>query len=282
MVKLIITDVDGTLIPDGISKITPRYYDVIRELKKRGILFGVASGRQYQSIQRLFEPIKDDIIYIAENGGFVVYEGKELFYHPLTKKDSEEIVIDTRKIPECMCLYDTKYVSYYEKGGEEVYYLMKDGYQYDCKLVDDLLNVSEPCVKYSVYRAEKIEEMTKKEFNPKWSKTHQVACGGTRFMDVTRCDVSKGIALKSVQEKLNILPEETMVFGDNNYDIDMLKQAYYSFAVGNARQEVKEIASYITSSNQEDGVLRVLETLLEIGINDEKIEKYRKNFRHKN
>lgn len=276
MIKLIVTDVDGTLIPDGMSKITPVYYETIRELKKMGILFGVASGRQYKSIQRLFQPVKDEIIYIAENGGFVLYQGEELLYRPLTKEDSEEVVKDTRKIPGGMCLYDTKYTSYYEKGGEEVYHLMKDEYQYDCKLVDDLLALEEPCVKYSVYLAEKIEEVTEKEFNPKWSKTHQVACGGTRFMDLTRMDVNKGIALKTVQQKLNICPEETIAFGDNSNDIDMLKQAKYSFAVGNAREEIKKIASYIADTNEKDGVLQVMRRLLGTGDVGEKLAQYRK------
>lgn len=280
MIKLIVTDVDGTLIPDGISKISPRYYELIKEFKKMGILFGVASGRQCKSIQRLFEPVKDDIIYIAENGAFAIYQGEEIFYRPLTKEDSEEIVKDTRKMPGCMCLYDTKYMSYYEKGGEEVYHLMKDEYKYDCELVDDLLKLEEPCLKYSVYRADKIEEVTEKEFNPKWSKTHQVACGGTRFMDLTRMDVSKGTALKAVQEKLGIHPEETMAFGDNSNDIDMLKQANYSFAIGNARKEVKNTATYIADTNERDGVLQVMESLMEALQGDEKVDeklaKYKK------
>ena len=263
MIKLIVTDVDGTLIPDGISILNPRYYEVIRELGKRGALFGVASGRQYASIRRLFEPVKDEIIYIAENGAFVKYGEKELLHEPMTKEDSEAIVRDTRKMPGCQCLYDTRYMSYYEKGGEEVYHLMKDHYKYDCCLVDDLLSLTEPCIKYSVYRATKIEEVTEKEFNPKWSKTHQVACGGTRFMDLVNKNVNKGIALGKIQDYFGIKKEETAAVGDNINDLEMLSQASFSFAIGNAREEVKEAARFLADTNQNDGVLKVLETILE-------------------
>lgn len=277
MIKLFLTDVDGTLIPDGVSKINPRYFEVIKELKEKGILFGVASGRQYASIQRMFEPVKDDILYIGENGAFVVYQGKELFHESMTKEDSEEIVKDTRKMPGCQCLYDTRYMSYFEKGGEEVYHLMKDEYGYDCCLVEDLLELSEPCIKYSVYRSEKIEEMTSKEFNPKWSKTHQVACGGTRFMDLTNKDVTKGHALEKIQDILSIKKEETLAFGDNINDLEMLSEAKYSFAIGNARDEVKMAADYVAESNMNEGVLKVMEELLKNGLETKNIlEKYRK------
>lgn len=280
MVQLFVTDVDGTLIPDGVSQISPRYYEVIKELKKKGVLFGVASGRQYRSIQRLFEPVKDDILYIAENGAFVIYQGEELLHEPMSKEDSQEIVKDTRKMPGCQCLYDTRYMSYYEKGGEEVYHLMKDKYRYDCELVDDLLKIPEPCLKYSVYRATDIEEVTAKEFNPKWSRTHQVACGGTRFMDLVKKDVSKGHALKKIQDILGITKEETLAFGDNINDLEMLAQAKYSFAIGNAREEVKAAASFVAEDNQSEGVLKVLEELLENTEknikNNEIFEKYRK------
>lgn len=277
MIKLFLTDVDGTLIPDGVSKINPRYFEVIKELKEKGILFGVASGRQYASIQKMFEPVKDDILYIGENGAFVVYQGRELFHEPMTKADSEEIVKDTRKMPGCQCLYDTRYMSYFEKGGEEVYHLMKDEYGYDCCLVDDLLELSEPCIKYSVYCAEKIETVTSEEFNPKWSKSRQVACGGTRFMDLTNKDVTKGHALKKIQNILGIKKEETLAFGDNMNDLEMLSEAGYSFAIGNAREEVKLAADYVAVSNRKEGVLKVMEELLE---SDRRIEeifgKYRK------
>jgi hypothetical protein len=259
MIKLFVTDVDGTLIPDGVSQINPKYYEIVKKLKEKGVLFGVASGRQYKSIERVFEPIKDDIIYIAENGAFAIYQGQELFHEPMTKEDSEQIVKDTRAMPGCQCLYDTRHMAYFEKGGEEVYHLMKDEYHYDCCLVDDLLELEEPCLKYSVYRATQIEEVTAREFNPKWSKTHQVACGGTRFMDLMRKDVSKGTALIKIQNILGITKKETLAFGDNINDLEMLQQAKYSFAIGNARQEVKDIADYVAQDNRHEGVLRVLE-----------------------
>ena len=69
--------------------------------------------------------------------------------------------------------------------------------------------------------------------------------------------------LQNVCSKLfKISPDETLAFGDNINDIEMLKRASHSFAVENAREEVKEVANFIAPSYKEDGVLQVLKAVL--------------------
>lgn len=61
MIRLIATDIDGTLVEEAAMNLNPEYFDVIQEFRKRGVLFVAASGRQRKNIERFFEPIKDDI-----------------------------------------------------------------------------------------------------------------------------------------------------------------------------------------------------------------------------
>ena len=58
MIKLVASDIDGTLLPEGTDQINPEMFEVIRELKKKDILFAAASGRHYSGMSRLFEPVK--------------------------------------------------------------------------------------------------------------------------------------------------------------------------------------------------------------------------------
>ena len=81
-------------------------------------------------------------------------------------------------------------------------------------------------------------------------------------MDCMAPGINKGQAVKLLQESLGISPKETMVFGDQMNDIEMLQQAYYSFAVGNARPEVKKAARFQTDVNVRDGVLKILKLYL--------------------
>ena len=73
MVKLIASDLDGTLLQNGARDVNPIVFDQIRTLKEHGIMFAAASGRQYLNLRRLFTPVQDDIAYIAENGSLCIY-----------------------------------------------------------------------------------------------------------------------------------------------------------------------------------------------------------------
>ena len=76
MIKLIASDLDGTLLPEGTMDVNPELFDVIRRLKKKGVTFAAVSGREYDSIAKVFEPVKDDIYFIAGNGGVISYQGQ--------------------------------------------------------------------------------------------------------------------------------------------------------------------------------------------------------------
>lgn len=262
MIKLVVSDIDGTMLHDHGTSINPIYFDTIKKLHKHGIQFCVASGRQYNSLQTLFEPVKDDLIYITENGAEIIYKGRELYSNPMTKEDSEQLVLDTRAIPGAESMYCVGDKAYFEKGDLKVFHLMKDEYHFRCEMVDDLLKLEEPCLKFSLYLPEHVDEITNQYFTPKWKRTHDVACGGKYFMDVCEKGVNKGRSLRQVQSLFGVSREETMVFGDNHNDIDMIMEADYSYAVANAREELKRKAAYQTLSNNEDGVLRVLLKLL--------------------
>ena len=58
MIKLIASDLDGTLLKEGTMDINPEIYDIIRKLKAKGIVFAAVSGREYDSIERVFAPVK--------------------------------------------------------------------------------------------------------------------------------------------------------------------------------------------------------------------------------
>ena len=82
MIKLIATDMDGTLLNSN-NEIHNDFYDVFSTLKEKEIIFAAASGRQYYNLVEKFKDIKDDMMFIAEYGTFVVYKGKELIFNSL-------------------------------------------------------------------------------------------------------------------------------------------------------------------------------------------------------
>ena len=260
-IRLFLTDLDGTLLPEGGNKVDPAYFDVIDRLFDRGILFGVSTGRQIANIQRMFWPIKDKMVIVGENGACVLYKGEEIFCGPMKEEDVKGLVRDTRLLPGCLSFFDTRHMTYVES--RDMFYMIRDQFGYDVQLVDDLMQVKEPCLKYTLYRDRQIEEVTSREFVPAWEKKVNVAGGGSRYLDIVAAGSDKGSSVKRIQDLLGIPPKETLAIGDNINDLGTLSRAAFSFAVGNAREEVKEACSYLAPDNMHDGVLRVMEDLIE-------------------
>ena len=92
MIKLIATDVDGTLCRISTPKIHEGYYAAARTLLDKGIKFVAASGRQYPALARLFDPVHEELLYIADNGAHVRVENKDLYVSKMDLETSHELV----------------------------------------------------------------------------------------------------------------------------------------------------------------------------------------------
>ena len=109
---------------------------------------------------------------------------------------------------------------------------------------------------------EKRNRQIAEEYRKKYGDKVRMAVSGDTWLDIIPLEANKGLAVKELQESLNIRPEETIAFGDQLNDLEMLGRAYYSYAVGNAREEVKKAARFQADRNDRNGVLKVLKEIL--------------------
>lgn len=149
MIKLIATDLDGTLL-DEKSEINPEFYKVFKKLRERGIMFSAASGRQYQNLIKKFEDIKDDMMFISENGTLVVYKGKEILSNPLNKELVNEIIETTRSIKGKKIVMSGKKYAYIESK-DEAFIQEVSTYYAKFKIVEDLTKVEGDILKIAVF-----------------------------------------------------------------------------------------------------------------------------------
>jgi hypothetical protein len=265
MIKLVCTDVDGTLVPDGTSNLNPRYYDEIKRLTDKGIRFVVASGRPYSSVKHMFAPVLDKIDIIFDNGAGVMMDGEVVYLKNLDRAVSMELIREIEKLPDCHTYVSARRKGYVDKHAQNLYNWLVDGYhidmQYIEKMPDDLPEDEILCIE--MYHPQNAEKIAKQGFYQKWSEGFGLTmnAAGDEWMHINRADACKGDAVKFLKEHLKITREEIMVFGDNMNDIGMLHESGCSYAVANARKEVQNEAAYVTASNREDGVLKVLQTL---------------------
>lgn len=261
MIKLVVSDIDGTLVPDGSNEINEELYDTILKLRMKGIQFAAASGRQWASIEKIFEPIKEKIFYLSDNGAYIGCSGRNLFLNTIEPSLAKALVADIRKNPELIPMLGTTDEVYVDTDNEAFIHWLVDGYKFRVKKIDDLLKVEEPIIKVSAYRVDQIQEATKNLVEI-YGDQLKMTISGEMWLDCMKLGVNKGEAVRLLQESLDITPQETMVFGDQLNDVEMMHQAYYSFAIGNARPEVKQAARFEADTNVNDGVLKILKNLV--------------------
>lgn len=263
MIKLIASDIDGTLVEDGACSLNRELLEVILQLKAQGIYFVAASGRNVSSMERIFEPIRDKIFYIAGNGGYVGCYGRELFITEYRKELAADVIRDMREVGFDLMI-DGPGCVYTDSHNEEFLNWLSNGYRFKINRLDDLMKLDAPFLKISGCIMRGIPEEKEKFFAKKYGDRLKVTLAGMQWLDTMNPEVNKGNALKVIQESLEIRPEETMAFGDQLNDIEMLNRAYYSFSVANGRPETKKAARFLADSNVNQGPLKIMKLLREI------------------
>lgn len=253
MIKLIVTDMDGTLLNDE-KKIDESFWEVHKKITNLGIKFVVASGRQYFNIIKNFERLDENIIVLAENGAIIMEDEKELYSKPLKKEDAIELLKIGRTLPTANLIFCGKKKAYLERKNPE---FIKEVEKYYAKfeIVEDLTKVDDEALKITICDLEGAEENSYKGYKDYYDK-FKVSVSGKIWMDITDKNINKGLALESLQKKLRVEKSETMVFGDYLNDYELLKQADFSFAMDNAHPELKKIANYNGGNNNEAGVVK--------------------------
>lgn len=260
MIKLIATDIDGTLVKESTSQIYPEMLDAIRRWTDSGNYFCVASGRQYYSIRHMFEQVSDRIIFLAENGAHVRYQDKNILVQKMRRDYVEQLMTQLRTYYDtCDVVVSSTDGSLLETKNEKFLEFFDKGYHNKYRIVDDVLAEGSDIMKIAIYREDSIRDLGEKVLIPQWQDRVKVCMAGEEWVDFMDAAVDKGNGLKVIQEFLGVSREETAAFGDNDNDIGLLAAAGESYAVENARDSVKKQAKHICPSYHEKGVYQVIQ-----------------------
>lgn len=270
-IKLIICDMDGTLLNSN-REISAKTREAIRHAKSRGIAFSLSTGRIQIMTELYCRELEQDFPIIAANGAVV--------WDPIKRKPIWEITMDKSEALTTINYgeeHDLDYIAitmtgcYYSKNSvrkqrflqyneiarkmnyEEMTVLPIDGNwdvfkeQGVCKIL-----IFEPNERKLQAAAEFLQTLPKTGYTSSEPK----------LLDVSSKGVSKGIGLEKLAEHMNIPREAICAMGDYENDISMIEYAGLGVAMGNANDTVKMCADYITETNDEDGVAKLIERLL--------------------
>lgn len=262
-VRLVVADMDGTLL-DGDGEVPEELWPLLERMHAAGVVFAPASGRQYATLERMFRRHREGMVFIAENGAFVVRDDEVLSASPLAEGTVTAAVTRMRDLAasgEDLGVVVCGQRSAYVERTDRAFLDHVDPYYAALTEVEDLLEVGDDPVKVAVFATGDPEAAVRPALAP-LEPEHRVVVSGRHWVDVMRADVHKGVAVRALQESLGVDAAATVVFGDYLNDLEMLDEAHHSFAMANAHPDVADRARHTAPANTENGVVVTLRRLL--------------------
>ena len=261
MIKLVVSDLDGTLLKAN-KQLPATIFEVIENLRRKGILFGAASGRQLQNLKDLFAPAANDMVFIAENGGLGWYRNELLFCNALSPRNAQNALQRIRDVEGLFPLLCTPDCAYYENLSQPFEHYVHASYTFTKQADLDEVAADKPVCKIAVYDQSGAEKHGM-NLLPQVLPDLRVIQSGMEWLDVSAPSATKGAALDKNKKKTGISSAECMAFGDHMNDYEMLAACAHPRVPANAYYKLKEcFPDHIIPSNEEEGVIRILNDLL--------------------
>ena len=216
MIKLVASDLDGTLLLHKAQSLPEEIFSLIRQLEELGIMFVAASGRQYPNMTKLFAPVASEISYISENGALAVDHGEVLYQDSFDRKLAGEIIsaILEKKDAEFTCsAKDYHYLMPKTKRfHDHMLYEVKN----ECRFVNSMEEMTAPIMKLAVFEPAGLTEESVKYWMDRFGKECVVSLremsGSILFLlEQTRQKESENIRKDIIFRRKNVLRSETNI-----------------------------------------------------------------------
>ena len=272
-IKVIATDMDGTLLDPRGKLDLPRLEKILDQLDHCGVRFVIATGNEVHRMRQLLEHLADRVVLVVANGARI-FEHNELLQAQTWDEDMVDKALAHFKGRECQ----DQFVVTAMNGGfvkegtvfteldkfmtpemiEKLYQRMNFVDEFDPNLFGGVL-------KMSMVVGEERSKSVLQEINDLFDGHVRAVSSGYGCIDILQDGIHKAWGLEELLKRWGLKPEQIMAFGDSENDIEMLELAGISYAMENAEEAVKEIATKVAPANSQAGVYKVLENWLERG-----------------
>ncbi|AXY25434.1 HAD family hydrolase [Suicoccus acidiformans] len=260
--KVLVVDIDDTLMTSE-NKISPKTREAIMAMQEAGYIFVLASGRPYQSVYRIAKDLELDRFgsyIISFNGGRVTEVASEgiIYAQPMDEKEQLDVIDFILANDLTPLTYTDEEIKVHHKNDYSHVESELTGlpYSYD---PDFFVNVQAALPKIMGVGDPDIVGRLEAESQGRFSDFTHVTTSKPFYLELMHKDVSKGTSLKRLAEHLELSLEQIIAVGDGNNDKEMLQTAGIGVAMGNANESLKAIADEVTASNDEDGIVPIIE-----------------------
>lgn len=258
-IKLIAVDLDGTMLSRD-SNITRRVKDAVAAVRESGGYFTVSTGRMFSSAVNFARELDIDLPLITYQGALVKnsLSGEVLRYHPLPLNYAREIITRVHQLGYHLNGYleDRLLVEKDDEIGRR--YAAKNGVE--MAIVGNFIEYfhDDPTKLVVIAEEQQVTQLLA-ELTPTYQGKVHISKSLPGYLEFSHIQATKGDALAHLARHFGVQREEIMAVGDSFNDIEMLEYAGVGVAVANAREEIKNIANYVTIQSYGDGVVEALE-----------------------
>ncbi|MDE6398378.1 MAG: Cof-type HAD-IIB family hydrolase [Clostridiales bacterium] len=259
MVKLVASDLDGTLLGDD-KIIPPEIFPLVRALAEKGVRFTAASGRSPYTLRENFRPVEHEIDYICDNGAVAIAGGKTVFTRPVPPAIVRRVLDFCRNedVHVLLCGSKTTYLAPVEGTKYEPhvrpYYFRRVAFE-------DLAEIKDGVNKIAICDMRNPKSGSYERLKACLQGDADATVSGDIWMDVMQNGVNKGDALAAIQRHHGVQKEETVAFGDYYNDIPLLARAGYAYVMQNANPDMFAHGNRVAENNNSGGVLKVLRAI---------------------
>ena len=258
MIKMIATDIDGTILNWG-KGFSPAIRSCISNLSAKGIKVVLVTGRMHSSAIHVAEDLGLDTPIISYQGGLIKdIKGKTLYQKNLNSDYAKEIIKWARENNIHINLYiDDKL--YVENDNDTIkYYVDGKHIEYTVCSFDDLKieNVNK-ILAIDINDAERVTSWVG-ELKKKYPDLYIVK-STPYFCEIGSSEAKKSLGVQILCDLWGIKKEEVLTIGDQDNDIDLVEAGGVGVAMGNATEELKKHADYITDTVDNDGFVKAIE-----------------------
>jgi Cof subfamily protein (haloacid dehalogenase superfamily) len=262
MYRLLALDLDGTLLTPQ-KQITPRTFDLLCQVSRAGVQLVIATGQTSQVLRAVTAGLPLTAPQIIENGALVVDLARDLILH-------EQLIPGEFILPTLALLraagfhraYHTHERVYVDRGTPRASTWYRPPLLPPVEIDDVAHLYPRRCIKLAGIGAAETLRDKRREFEAFFAGSLYVTQSSFDLLEFLHPGVSKGHALRTIAADLGIRPAEVVAVGDNHNDLGMLRFAGLGVAMGNAHQEVKAAADYVTASNSAEGVAALIEEVI--------------------
>ena len=270
-IKLIATDMDGTILDSQGLLDLPRLEKILDRLEEKGIRFVIATGNEIHRVRQLLGHLADRVVLIVANGA-KIFENNQLIQVETWDDELVEKALTFFKGQECQ----NQFVITSMNGGfvkEGTIFTQLDKFMTPemIELFYQRMNFVEELhpelfggvLKMSLVVGEDRMDQVQEDFNQVFNGYVQAVSSGYGCLDIIQDGIHKAWALQELLKRWNIKPEEIMAFGDSENDVEMLELAGIAYAMENADEKAKAVATDIAPANSQGGVYKVIEGWLD-------------------